>query len=480
MEFSNNLSENLKQIQQTFHNSPDLIEKHFSIANKKSVILYVKGLSDIQKLSEFILQPCQEVKNLPKQEFGVYIKDNVIALPEIEEEKNVLDTCILLSKGKTILLVDGYESALIISIEKIKERSITEPPTSAVVKGPREGFIENIKTNINCLRKILCTPYFTSVKLEVGVLTKTQVNVMYLKNIADESVVNKILAKIKLINIDGVIDAFYIAQFLEERPKSIFKQIGMSEKPDIVAAKMLEGRVAILVDGSPIVLTLPYILIEDFQSADDYYSQSIRVVGIRFLRLISVVLTILLPGLYIAMELFHYRTVPLRFIVTILNSTQGLPFTPFSEIIVVIILFEILYESSLRMPKYLGLALSIVGALILGDTAVKAGLISPPTVMIVAVSGITIYTIPEQATQLSMLRFFFTIAGGLLGFYGLMLVSIFVMIYLSDFDNYGAPYLSPLSPRIGNDMQDSIFKIDIVNNKNRPRAIPNKNFKRSR
>ena len=241
---------------------------------------------------------------------------------------------------------------------------------------------------------------------------------------------------------------------------------------------MLEGRIVILVDGSPLAITLPYVLLEDFQAADDYFKISANATFVRCLRIISCFITILLPGLYIAMQLYHYKAIPLKFLITITNSTQGLPLTPVTEILFVLILFEILYEASLRMPEYLGIALSIVGALILGDTAVKAGLISPPAVMIVALSGITLYTIPDQSQQLSLLRLMFTLAGSMLGFYGLILLSVLVIMYLNDYDNYKAPYLSPFSPLVINDLKDSLLKQPLLGMKTRPKSFPNKNVRR--
>lgn len=481
MHISSKIETNKKIIKKIFKNSAEIVFKDFLIANKlPAVLVYTKTVTDVFKLSEFVLLPCTKLKKLPNQNVLEHIKNNVILMPEIEEKSLSLEIAEELARGKALLFVEGFDTALILFADKYYERALSEPPTSAVIKGPRKGFNENVKTNLAITRKIITSPTMHSTKIVLGKVTKTEVHVVYLTDIANQEIVNKITDKIKLINIDGIIDSYYIAQYLEERPKSMFKQVGSTEKPDVVAAKLLEGRVAVFVDGSPIVLTLPFVLIEDFQSPDDYYNQQYRVIAIRILRFISVFLTISLPAIYISIQLFHYRAVPLRFIVTIMNSTQGLPFTPFTEILVIIVLFEILYEASLRMPKYLGLALSIVGALILGDTAVKAGLISPPAVMVVAVSGITIYTIPEQSAQLSMLRLFFTIAGGLLGFYGLILLAVFIVTYLSDFDNYGAPYLSPLTPKIKHDMQDAVFKTDIRNRSMRPKAIPNKNSKRAR
>ena len=240
-------------------------------------------------------------------------------------------------------------------------------------------------------------------------------------------------------------------------------------------SKLLEGRVAILTDGSPIALTLPFILIEDLHSPDDYYQKSFRVSFVRLVRLIGVFAAVLLPGFYLAIELYHYKIIPLNLLVTLSNATANLPFGPLLEMLFVIILFEILYEANARMPRYLGMALSIVGALILGDTAVKAGLVSSPAVMIVALSGITIYTVPNEAGQLSLLRLGFTLAGGMMSFYGIVILLVFLIFYLANFNSYGSPYLAPMAPFIYGDQKDAIVKSPITKMKNRPISILNKN-----
>ena len=268
-------------------------------------------------------------------------------------------------------------------------------------------------------------------------------------------------------------DSHYLVSFLEEQKNSIFKQVGKTEKPDIIVAKMLEGRVGIVVDGSPIALTLPFILLEDLQNSDDYYQKSFRISFIRLIRLCGVIFSILLPGAYVAVQTMHYRVIPIRFLITLMDSIQGLPFTPLLEMLFVVMLFEILYESSLRMPKYLGMALGIVGALILGDTAVQAGLISPPAVMLVALSGISFYTIPDGAAQLSLLRILFILAGGLFGMLGVGLTLLFILSYLNDLNAYGSPYLAPFAPIVASDLKDGIFKRESLALKTRPDSIPN-------
>ena len=499
-----NVEKSLTLLKKEFGESKDLISKNFFIGNFKAIVLYLNGLSDVPQVNQFVLEASKiivsyeetlEIKEgLKSKENEIekekkcketgnrnildFVLENVLEISEVKKEskfENVVDE---ITKGKAVVLVEGEKEALILGTDKFKERAITEPPTSSILKGPRSGFNENIKTNLSCIRKILATSDLRVEYLNIGKFTKTSIAIVYLNAVADKKVVNEIKDRINQIDIDGVIDSFYIASFLEPRKNSMFKQVGTTEKPDIACAKVLEGRVLIMVDGSPIVLTLPYILLEDLQSSGDYYGQHFNASFLRIIRFVSLLITILLPGMYIAVKLHHYKSIPLTFLTTIINTTQELPLTPFAEIIFVLILFEILYETSLRMPKYLGLALSVVGALILGDTAVKAGIISPPAVMFVAVSGITQYTTPDLHSQLSLLRFGFTLAGGALGFYGIILLFIFIIHYLNDFDSYGTAYLSPFSPYHKEDMQDAFFKTDITKLKNRPISIPNKNKKR--
>lgn len=474
------LIKNIEYLKSRLGNTDELIVKEISANGTKCAVLYLLGLNDTESLSKFVIIPLSEyTEKITKLDD---ILKNCIALSEAEIEKDNEKLVSAILKGKGILLVDGFDKAIVLAIDSYQERAIAEPPTSTVLKGPRAGFNENLKTNLSIIRKILATPKLKSEHLFVGKYTQTQVTILYIDDIADKEIVDMVVKKISEIDIDGVLDSFYISAYLEDRKNSMFRQIGNSEKPDVIASKMLEGRVAIVVDGSPMVLTVPYIFMEDLQSGDDYYSNHSRATFVRWIRMLSIFVTLLAPSLYIAVVLHHNKAIPLKFLITIVNSTKGLPLTPFAEILFVLLLFEILYEASVRMPKYLGLALSIVGALILGDTAVKAGLISPPAVMIVAVSGLTIYCVPEQAPQLYLLRMLFTLAGGFLGFYGITALMIFLVLYLCDFDSYKSAYLAPLAPFVENDLKDTLYKTDLTNMKTRPKSIANnkKNNRRSK
>ena len=472
------LQDNVSLISSRFENNPNMITKELQIYGHSAVVMYIEGIVDSMILADFVLRPCQRVATdtyVIDSDMIDFVSKNVLPLAKVEVTSDIDSIIEDMTKGKGVLVIDTCDRFILLDLEKVMQRAIMEPPTSAVAKGPRAGFVEDIKTNLSCVRKILATDKLKVETMQVGRYSNTAVSVLYLDGIADRKLVNKVLSKLKKIDIDGIIDSFYIVSFLEEHKYSIFREVGQTEKPDILSAKMLEGRIGILVDGSPIALTVPFLLFEDIQSSNDYYSDNNHTSFVRVLRLLSILITIALPGVYIAIQLHHYKAFPLKFLITIINSTQNLPLTPFLEMLFVLVLFEILYEASLRMPKYMGIAMSIVGALILGDTAVKAGLVSPPAVMIVAVSGITLYTVPEQSDQISVLRFVFTIVGGILGIFGMVLFGLYLMIYLNDFDSYGVSYLSPYAPYMEADTKDGVFQRDLLMMRHRPHSLNNKN-----
>lgn len=468
----------LDKIKAYFSNNEDVVYKELKICDTAFVCVYQKGVSDLNQIGQLVLKPLTAIDKLPNKNIVQYIDKNVLCFPESEIVNELSEMVDNIVKGKAIILVDGEIDCIVLGVSKYFERAISEPPTSTVLSGPRKGFVENLQTNISCIKEILSTNDLKIKYLKVGEYTNTDIAIVYISSVCDKKLVDTIENKIRKIRIDGILDSYYIASFLEMKPHSIFKQVGKAEKPDMVCAKLLEGRVAVVVAGSPIVLTLPFILLEDLQSADDYYSNNIKSSVIRILRIFSVIITLILPGLYVAVQLYHYKLIPLPLIITIINTTLGLPLSPFAEMLFVLIIFEILYEASLRMPKYLGIALSVVGALILGDTAVSAGVISPPAVMIVALSGITLYTVPDQAPQFIILRFAYVFVGGCFGLFGIILLTMFIIMYLCDLDIYGSPYLAPFAPHIKNDFQDALFKRDLIDMVHRPKSIKNNNSRR--
>ncbi len=465
------------QLKKSLLDSTDIIVRDLEINGERVALVFIDELCNVEELNRSVLFPIKQfmttditIEDLRKN-VSSFCNVEILDLQQAKEK---------LLRGFSLIFMDGEEKVLVFNTVMYPGRSVEEPPTSTVISGPREGFNETLKVNLSLIRKRLPSSNLKVEELNIGRRTKTRINIVYFDDIVDKDVVNEIKQKLNKFDIDGVIDSYYLMKFLENRPNSIFRQVGNTEKPDIACAKLLEGRVVILVDGTPIAITIPYVMFEDFQSSNDYYSDAHRVSILRIIRVLGLFLSIFLPGMYIALQLYHYKVLPLKFLVTIVNTTQNLPLNPFLEIFFIIILFDILFEASVRMPKYLGMAISIVGALILGDTAVKAGLVSPPGVMIVALSAITVYIIPNQSSQISILRIVFALIGGTLGFHGIILGMLFLIVYLCNFDSFKTPYLAPYAPYISKDMKDFILKDSLTTMKTRPQSIPNKNSTRLR
>lgn len=433
--------------------------------------VYADGMTDKALLGEQIARPLSqaEAPKTPKD------AAKLLQAPEIKEEDDPDKLADEVLSGNTALFIDGVCGALVAGMKKLSLRAIMEPPGAVAVKGPREGFIEDMKTNMSLVRNRLRTPKLQFKTLTAGRQSKTAIAVGYIEGIADDKVVSEIEKKIGSIDIDGIPDSSYVAKFLAERPYSLFKAAGTTEKPDVLAAKMLEGRVAVIVDGSPIALTLPYLLVEDFQGAQDYFVSPYRASVSRLLRFIGVFVSIFLPAFYVAAQLFKLQILPLSFLLTIAGSIQGIPLSPSLELFFLLLVLEILVEASVRMPKYVALALSVIGALVLGDTAVKAGLVSSSAIIIMALSGISAYTVPDLVGTMSILRIAFVVVAGSIGTYGVLLMTALVLYYMTTADAYGAPMLAPFSPLVKRDLKDSLLKTSMYGLRKRPKVFRTKN-----
>ena len=449
------VEEKIENFKNQFHDSDDFASRIFICDQGTIGFVFLKSMSDPILFSQNIYLPIQNYAKTISSDnlINVILKNNVIEKIESKDIiKNILD-------GKVVVFSDFFNDYISVDITSYPTRTPSEPPTSPVIQGPREGFVEDFKTNMTLIRRRIHSKDLVFETMFVGQITQTKVILTYIDKVADKKVVKHIKNKISKIKINGIVDSYYILSFLEKRPNSLFKQIGNSEKPDVVVSKMLEGKVAIIVDNSPIVLTVPFILMEDMQSSNDYYTNHHYSSVVRFIRMLGLLIAIVAPGFYLALQLFHYNILPLNFLITIADTTQGLPFTPFLEILFIFLLFQILYEVSLRLPSYLGLATSVVGALILGDTGVKAGLISPPGVIITALAKIALYTVPEQQSQITVLQIIFIILGGSLGILGIVCGFIYVVNYLNTLDDFDTPYMAPYAPRIRKDLQDGLIKV---------------------
>lgn len=470
MKVSKNLQKNIDEVQKLL-NSDDIEMINLSVKNKKACLFFAREIVDKTAIGELILKPLSSYK----KKMDVKSILSIFLCPEKDVEDDIEKAIDCVSFGNGILFIDGISSAFSFGVQKFEKRAITEPPSSTVIKGPREGFVESLPVNVSLMRRKIKSPDLRFINTMVGKYSKTPVAICYIKGIADEKIVRQIQAKIKKIQIDAVLDSSYVAKFLGSHKYSLFKQVGDTEKPDILASRILEGRVAIFVDGSPIVLTVPYLLVEEFQSPSDYYSSALTATTARAIRLISVFISLFLPAFFVSAELFHLQLIPLNFLLTIVNSIKGIPLTPSYEMFFTLLIFEILNEASIRMPKYVGMVVSIVGGLVLGETAVTAGIISAPTLMIIALSGICLYTVPELEKTFSLLRIGFLFIGGTFGIYSIFVGIVILVIYLTSFENFSTPLLAPFSPLVKSDLKDGFIKTPLIKQNNRPISINRRN-----
>ncbi len=469
MEVKKEIDELLKKL----HNSIDVTNRVVEKDGVQVGFIYLKSMTDNAIFADAIFEPISRFEG----ELSFDSVKEIVQANDVQEVKKA-DILQKILKGVVVLIFSNSEKFLAVDILSFPSRIPSEPPTSPVIMGPREGFTEDLKTNVTLLRRRLASDQLILEESTVGSSSQTKLVIAYLDGIADTKIVKEIKKKLSKIKIDGVVDSYYLLTLLSDRPDSMLKQIGCCEKPDIVSAKLLEGRIAIIVDNSPIVLTIPFVLLEDLQNSNDYYTNYIYSSFLRFIRLFGLILSVFGPGVYIALQLFHYNVLPINYLITIADSTQQIPFTPFIEILFISLLFQILYEVSLRLPSYLGLATSIVGALILGDTGVKAGLISPPTVIVVAIAKIALYTVPEQSAQITILQFVFLVLGASVGLLGIVGGAIYVLAYANTIENFGAPYLAPFSPFILSDNKDGLLKVPLNDMTNRPKSFSNEKKER--
>lgn len=468
---SASLSNKLKEIKEIL-TSPDIITFEFcSLSGKKFAAVYLDGLADKNLLGELVVKPLRAAKI---SDSGEEIAQ-LLASPEINQGKEIKEAVSGILDGNAALFIEGTEGFYMIGLKNPPGRAVMEPPTQITVKGPREGFTEDIKTNLGLVRKRLKSDKLQVKMLSSGEQSATAIALCYIDGVCREGVPEQIEEEIKANKIDLVPDSSYISAFISKHPRSLFKHCGTCEKPDIFCAKLCEGRAGIIVDGSPIALTAPYMVVEDFQSAEDYYITSYRATIIRALRVAAVLIGVLLPALYICAQLFKIQLIPVKLLFKIASSVSGIPFSPSVEMFLTLMVLEVLNEASIRMPKYVGLALSVVGALVLGDTAVKAGIISTPAIIIIAFSAICLYTVPDLVETTTTLRLLYLIVAGSIGIYGLVLLTAFILCYLCSEQSYGVPLLSPFAPLVEGDLKDALLKSNMYSMRNRPKTLGSRN-----
>lgn len=464
------IGKEIKLFKKAMNNSCDFVARVIGDA-PKICVFYIDGMADQRTIDMGVVTPLLGMKPNAIGDVGAALTtaqkvENVFTRKEAVEK---------VSSGAAAIAVDGVKGYAVCYVQGYISRAVAEPPTSSVIKGPREGFSESIKTNMTLIRRRFASEKLVFKTLTVGRVTKTHVELCYVKGIARDDLVEEIEARIRKIDIDGIVDSSEVAKFLESRHYSLFRQVGETEKPDILCAKLLDGRVGVVVDGSPMVLTLPFVMMEDFYDAGDYYRRPMRTTVVRAMRLLGTFFAIFLPGVFVALQTHQYQILPVKLLITTINSTNGIPFSPVMEMMIALILFEVLGEASVRMPRYFGMAMSVVGGIILGQTAVSAGVLSSVTVLITALSSIGLFVVPDEVGTLGTIRLIYVLVGGALGIYGILLLTVGISAYAASLESYGVAYLTPFAPLTAKDLKDSVYKSALADHPERTVALDLKN-----
>ncbi|HZG80859.1 MAG TPA: spore germination protein, partial [Brevibacillus sp.] len=398
------------------------------------------------------------------------IEEALLPVSQISRVKDYKGLLQAVLSGDTGIIVEGNREALTLGIRGADTRSVNEPEGEAVVRGPREGFIENIRTNTSMVRRKLKTPRLKMKSLVVGRKSNTNIVVAFLDGVANSELVDEVTHRISRIEIDAVLESGYIESLIQDNENSPFPQVMYSERPDTVAAALLEGRVAIFVDGSPMVLLVPTTFWMMLQASEDYYERFQMATVVRWLRYLFLLISLMTPALYVAVTTFHQHMLPTTLLLSIAAAREAIPFPAIVEALIMEIAFEALREAGVRLPKTVGQAVSILGALVVGQAAVEAGIVSAPMVIVVSITGIASFTVPHfnAAITIRLLRFPLMIAASLLGIYGILVGLLVIVGHMASLRSFGIPYLSPVAPMSVGDLKDVLIRAPWTELEKRP------------
>ncbi|WDH82360.1 spore germination protein [Paenibacillus urinalis] len=481
-ELSGNLQQMLDGILIQNGNSSDITIRRLEIGTSPSIsiaIVYISSLVKEETINDFIIRSLlnsefkldeitdgKDSKNILKE--GLTKK--VFSLGTVEYCKDWKDLMDKLLLGNTLVLTEDSTDVLHIVTAGGEFRAITESQTESVVRGPKEGFVETLSINVSLLRRRIHSPDLRVTYQTIGYKSNTRVAIVYMDGIADEDVVAEVFRRLDEIQIDGVFDSTNIEELIQDKAITPFPTVYSTERPDTTAVRLLEGRVVLVVDGSPFVLIVPTVFIHFFHSAADYSDRNDIATLLRLLRIISFIILLLGPSLYIAMTTFHYQLIPSSLLYSLISQREAIPFPSFVEAIILETIFELLREAGVRMPRVVGQAANIVGGLVLGQAAVEAGIVSPLLTIVIAMTGIASFAIPTYTMAIAgrIFRFGFIVLAATFGLYGIMLGLIALLAHMNSLRSFGVPYMTPFSPFVLKQQKDAVLRLPVSLMKQRP------------
>ncbi|MEH7108161.1 spore germination protein [Bacillus sp. JJ1764] len=474
--FSGKIKNDLELIKSEIGHNSDLNIREFYIGTTgiPAAIIFLSGLADKDLIDKHILNSL--MVQFPESYQGnlkEFIRYQVLSVSGITEVKDVSALASKVMSGSTALLMNQVAGALILNTTKSKSRSIEEPVSEALVRGPRIGFTEILMDNTAILRQNVNNQNLSILNYQVGKQAKKELAIVFMEDIADSELVEEVKKRISKIDIDDLLESGYVEQMIEDNFISPFPQVQNTERPDRVIGALMEGRVAILLDGTPFALIVPVTFNMLLQSPEDYYERWLPGTLIRLLRYFGAFLSLFNPALYIAFISFHPGLIPTKLALSIIGTREGVPFPALIEALIMEIAIEILREAGLRLPKPIGPAMGIVGGLIIGEAAVQAGIISPIMVIVVSLTAISSFAIPQYSAGITLriLRFMAMICAAIMGLYGIILFFLLLCIHLVKLKSFGVPYCSPAVPYRLSDWKDLLVRLPIGMMKRRPEML---------
>ncbi|OPH57718.1 spore gernimation protein KA [Paenibacillus ferrarius] len=488
-QLSESLTDNLLLILEGLGNSDDVAVREIQIdlsADRciQGAVVYMEGLSNLHAMIDSLLTCCTsgEQQHFSSDELLEYCKNVVISTGTVQDLDEMEELFAALLCGSSILLLEGCLRVLAIGTKELTARPVEEPNVQSVVRGPREGFTEVLRWNTSMLRRKIKDRHLWMETMQIGRVTKTDVVIAYVKTLVSEEVLQEVKERLTLIDIDAILESNYIEEQIKDKQLTSFPTVFNTERPDVIAAGLMEGRVAILVDGTPFALLVPALFTQFFQSSEDYYQPADFSTLIRLLRFLSFGLALLTPSFYIAITTFHQEMLPTTLLYNLASQREGVPFPAFIEAIMMEITFEILREASVRMPRTVGQSISIVGTLVIGQAAVEAGLVSAAMVIVVSITAISNFVLPafNLGITIRIIRFLLMMLAASFGLFGIFLGIVALVVHMCGLSSFGVPYMSPLAPFHLSDQKDTFFRFSLTKMFTRSKAFPQKNLVRQK
>lgn len=458
----NQRSELPKKIKEGLAGPPDLMIKSFAVGERSELsCLYLTTLINKELIEELvfcnILSPQQPI---PENQDSAQWLLTAFGQLEVKPVQG-LHACIQeLLDGQCIVLPTVGEGVSI-NARKQEQRSITEPEMESVVRGPREGFVEDWSRNVSLIRKRLKNEKLVIEKMLIGTESNTTVCLLFMRGIAPQEVIDEFRKRLKAIRTDSILESSYIEEFIQDKALTPFPQFIASERPDAIVAKLLEGQAAVITDGTPIVLAGPITFFQLFAAPEDYYQRADIATLLRWLRMCAFIISIFTPALYISVASYHQDLLPGVMLTNLAAQREGVPFPGAIEAFLMLFVFEVIREAGLRMPRIAGQAISIVGALVLGQAAVEAGMVSAAMIIVVSITAIANFVAPTYGFGIAqrIIQFIFMILASFLGFFGLMCGVFFLLIHVVSLQSFGVPFFAPLAPVRKSDWKDSLIRV---------------------